>query len=1235
MQTPLQIKLATESLPDGQLQVSRLEGRETISQLFEYQLLVTCPANEDLDAEALMGERATLIFELDEQEITRLFGMISVVHDRFESEGEHRSYRLTFVPRAYRLSLVETLDIFLDISVPDIIRQKLTAIGMQEKPKPGAPAKADGYDFEFRLGDSYPAREFVVQYKETDLAFISRLCEHIGVSFFFEHERGREVMVFTDANEGFWPLPQRDVPFRARGEHRDVYRFEETIRMIPADYMVRDYNYRTPQVALTGTARVSEGTGSVVEYGSHVKTPEEATKLAGIRAEERLAGRRVFEGTGSLATLRAGTRFTLTGHARGDIALLVTEVRPSATQATLGSGTGEPGFQVELKAIQQKRRFRPPRLTPKPRIHGVVTGVIDASDQTTKYADVDDQGRYRVKFLFDTTGPDDMQGSRLVRMAQPHSGAGYGMHFPLRPGVEVIITFVDGDPDRPIIAATVPNPQTASPVHSGNAPRNIIRTGGGNEINIDDTDDSHRIKLSTPHKSTTFQLGYRNAPENGAILETQGAQSTMATSGAAIATSVKSAVTVFSEWTNAGNIYSIAEFDAKWAALLAVVGSANEFVNIGIEMAKSGLEIAVAEKERALAELKRQSIKDQVAAQKASEEAAAKRKAVLEAMKKEPACTAIDNAVVNGTSPYGVAEKALRAKHPPPSAEYDKAEAELLKQPGMADSKAAAIADAKKAEWDKRVKPYEDKVDEAIENGTFTQGSAYSAAEKALRAKYPVGSPQYEYEEAQLLSDPTMAKAKEDFYGAVDKANPTLAAAKDKYESEEKLFEYQEKQEAYEKAKLTLRTDQEFLRDAKKGELTGTYTAETEYYQNSVAADEAALAAAKKELEDAEAGLPSSLSQGAKDKIKESKDADTASDTAWNTALASKKAYDEAYEDLELGDTAYNLKWAKGQLDIYGQVPMLFSVLMTIIGLIREIIEHIKHLFEKLEDIADLAKTLRRDDFDPLENVPPAPGKQLFGGVFFPSNKKRVKHVVGSSGLMKVSGEVNLYMEGGHAVLKGEKATTVLGVDKLGLYSTKDAELAAPKKIKLTSNGPTGRIDALAGDQISIESTKGNVFVRAKDRQLQLSSKGVAFLMSEDDQVVIRGKESVFVTSQEKNLNLTAQKAVNLESKTDAVNIEAKKKVFVAGDDGVAIDSKQGNVVITSSASQVQIKAKAAAFLESDSQIQLNAKKTLISGEVEIGDALYVKGLPVNPSTKAPKGQKVAEIQSVKELKTP
>ncbi len=148
-----------------------------------------------------------------------------------------------------------------------------------------------------------------------------------------------------------------------------------------------------------------------------------------------------------------------------------------------------------------------------------MTAVVE-SEQPGEYAELDQDGRYHVRFLFDDGNRARGQATHAIRMSQPHAGPGYGFHFPLRDGVEVVLTFIDGDPDRPIITGAVPNPSTPTPVTSGNATRNVIRFGGGTEINVDDTAGSERFKITTPYANTLLQLGAPNSPTPGMVMKT-------------------------------------------------------------------------------------------------------------------------------------------------------------------------------------------------------------------------------------------------------------------------------------------------------------------------------------------------------------------------------------------------------------------------------------------------------------------------------------------------------------------------------------------------------------------------------------------------------------------------------------------------------------------------------------------------------------------------------------------
>jgi type VI secretion system secreted protein VgrG len=495
----------------GDVAVHELTGRETVSQLFEFSVHVVTKRTEGLDDEAILTDPAEVVFTRGNQPVRRIYGMIAAFRDALHTESRYLGYTLTFVPRAWRMTLNHASEVFLDLTVPEIITQKLERYGF-----------AAGKDFELRLRASYPTRDATIQYKESDLQFVSRLAEHLGIAFFFEHEDGRDVMVFSDDNSGFKPIGGGGTAhYYARGEQTGVFSLQGTTRTLPNRYVVKDYNYRTPQVSLLASSNVSKaGTGDVIEYGAHFKTPEEGDRIALVRAEELRAGHRVFDGKSDRPELAAGTRFVLEGHPRVDGELLLVEVRHAIRQVALGFGDREGQAYVnDFHAIPAATMFRPARVTPKPRVHGAITGIVEAAERG-QYAEIDDGGRYHVRFMFDVGEAAHGGASRLVRMAQPHAGPGYGFHFPLRDGVEVMLTCIEGDPDRPIITGAVPNPITPTTVGAGNAKRNVIRTGGGSEINLDDNEGGTRIKMSVPYGNTFLQLGAPNHPGKGVCVGT-------------------------------------------------------------------------------------------------------------------------------------------------------------------------------------------------------------------------------------------------------------------------------------------------------------------------------------------------------------------------------------------------------------------------------------------------------------------------------------------------------------------------------------------------------------------------------------------------------------------------------------------------------------------------------------------------------------------------------------------
>lgn len=484
--TTMRTMVVTLEVDDDEVQerlaehgVVALRGCERIGALFDFTITTARregAGETTVRAADLMGSRITVIFTDDEQgEVRRLHGIVAEVQERGDASIVGHNLRLRVVPTHFQLTMVRTQEIYLEMSVPEIVLRKLALHEIESSSR-------------LPLLESYPKREFVAQHAESDLAFISRLCEHVGISFFSVHEDGRDVLVFVDQESGFPEVaePLRDAEVTGRG----LRELNVTTRLVPRHYGVDDYNYRTPNADLLGIRELEPGwVGGVVEYGAHHRDADEGARLAGVRAEESRAGQVVFEGESELVEVTAGHRYMLDHPAHPDARILVTEVEHELTQA-IGGNFGDASFQYRnrFRGVPAGFTYRPPRITPRPHIHGLLTGVVQPGPGGTigGVAQLDAQGRYTVQFHYDAMNVDGVRASHPVRMAQTFTGADQGMHFPLRPGTEVLLAFVGGDPDRPVIVGAVPNTVTRSPVTAHRPNRNRITTGSGVTIEIAD-----------------------------------------------------------------------------------------------------------------------------------------------------------------------------------------------------------------------------------------------------------------------------------------------------------------------------------------------------------------------------------------------------------------------------------------------------------------------------------------------------------------------------------------------------------------------------------------------------------------------------------------------------------------------------------------------------------------------------------------------------------------------------
>jgi type VI secretion system secreted protein VgrG len=481
--------------PPETFQLVEFYGNEAISQLFHFEVKLISPIDYDLKLADFLNQPAKLIItRADEKK--EIHGMLSHLEETGRSK-DFAQYNGHFVPRMWRLSLFYQSRVFQNMSVPDIIGEVLKTAGFGKD------------DHQILLGKTCNPREYCVQYRETDLNFVSRLMEYEGIYFYFDHANGKDVITIVDERS---KSPKIDPPDEINSHVGEAFETEEeeTVhelvrqeKVVTGKVVLKDYNYRTPEVNLSCQAQVdSQSPGLFYEYGEHFKNANEGTALAEIRKEEIACSRRTIVGASDCRGFHAGYKFTLANHYRkslnGDY--LLTQLSHSGSQAAGigvagGAGGTGPSYHNEFTCIPADVRYRPPRITPEPHIPGVMTARVESAGG--QYAFIDEEGRYKVRMPFDMASSGQAKASRSIRLAQPYTGSGYGMHFPVDAGTELVWACIDGNVDRPLGLASVPNPSRSSPVVAQNKSQNIIRTASGNEMVMDDMKNQAQISLRT------------------------------------------------------------------------------------------------------------------------------------------------------------------------------------------------------------------------------------------------------------------------------------------------------------------------------------------------------------------------------------------------------------------------------------------------------------------------------------------------------------------------------------------------------------------------------------------------------------------------------------------------------------------------------------------------------------------------------------------------------------------
>jgi type VI secretion system secreted protein VgrG len=489
-------------------EVINFSGTDAVSSVYSFGIeLISQKA--DISPDDVINKAGTLYIYRD-GEYYPYSGIVSEF--RFLGRGHGRAnYAITLVPRLWLLSLNVQTRIFQKKKLNQIVKQVLDDANL-----------ADSFVFQIDEG-KYPELEYVVQYQESDLDFVSRIMEAAGIWYFFKENPllaeeldgscGAEQLVITDKVSSFeFIASASDILFRTASgmaeqidasDKESVDGIELHRRIVPKEVLLKDFNYRTPEIDLKGRKPVKTGdTGTVYRYGGHFKNTTEADRCAEIAAN-RLASQKVLiEGNSNCRGMRAGKRFTLKEHFLDSMnnKYVLTQVAHRGSHTTEGDGTYTYTNRFSCIPASQAELYRPPLKAPIPRVSGIMTAAIEANGSS--YSSLDDMGRYKVRMPFDLSSAKNYEASRYIRLAQPYAGANYGMHFPSHEGAEMVWACIDGDPNRPLGLSVVPNANTISPVVSSNKQQNIIRTAGGNELLLDDDDGKQKARLTTKSQHT-------------------------------------------------------------------------------------------------------------------------------------------------------------------------------------------------------------------------------------------------------------------------------------------------------------------------------------------------------------------------------------------------------------------------------------------------------------------------------------------------------------------------------------------------------------------------------------------------------------------------------------------------------------------------------------------------------------------------------------------------------------
>lgn len=503
---------------EDELLIEEMSGHEAISDLFDFRLKLLS-YEYDINPERIVGKSAILRIETGENErywsgyVSR-FAQTGVARASKSGGQDIYSFECDIVPWFWFMTQNEDNRIFQNKSVPDIIETIFAEFGYS--------------DYRLDLTETHPSLEYCTQYNETTFDFISRLLEREGIYYYFrhdEHDDSRHILVLTDNKNGNPDVDPSEIPFRSDATANRL----DSIHALSSDTQMRTRTATLADWDYMKRGVLSESTPTVLNIGTDIKLEryrypggfdvqgktQTGSHLSKIMMQAEESKHQSYHGSGDVRALTPGYHFELYDHPIEELnqKYLVFSVSHSGTNNLLIED-GEAKYSNDFRLKQEKFVYRAPLTTAPAQVRGPQTAIVVGPSENEVYTD--NIGRIKVRFHWDRkvsgrdTNSQDDKASCWIRVAQMWAGNGYGTMFVPRVGMEVVVDFLEGDPDRPIVVGCVYSAKTVPPLNlPGEATRSTIKTlsskggGGFNELRFEDKKDSEEIFL---HAQKDLQL---------------------------------------------------------------------------------------------------------------------------------------------------------------------------------------------------------------------------------------------------------------------------------------------------------------------------------------------------------------------------------------------------------------------------------------------------------------------------------------------------------------------------------------------------------------------------------------------------------------------------------------------------------------------------------------------------------------------------------------------------------